>query len=60
MPEGIDKEHSRENPQNGINLQDGVPHENERSMEYFDCGVPKNPYYRFIVGVAQPVRASVS
>ena len=46
MPEGIDKEHSRENPQNGINLQDGVPHENERSMEYFDCGVPKNTYYK--------------
>jgi len=27
-------------------------------MEYFDCGVPKNPYYRFIVGVA-PTRIAV-
>ena len=46
VPEGIDEEQSRHNPQHGINLQDCVPHTMERSMEYFDCGVPKNPYYR--------------
>ncbi len=27
-------------------------------MEYFDCGVPKNPYYCVIVGVA-PTRFAV-
>ena len=46
VSEGINEEQSRHNPQYGINLQDCVPHEMERSMEYFDCGVPKNPYYK--------------